>query len=186
MSAASNARGATSARDKRRRPGKPISVDQKRFEIGRNTGYVQRTNTNICTRNARLFFLFRWIWDVTTVPREVIEIWDSLTIAHNEFLYRPGQSKDDIGAVNTMVSGAVGGICLWTAIFPADVIKSRIQVSGSTKGMLEVGLDIFRKEGGLALYNGLTPTVLRTIPATSVLFLFYEYTKKILEPIFIT
>lgn len=100
--------------------------------------------------------------------------------------FRPGQSKDDIGAINTMVSGAIGGICLWTAIFPADVIKSRIQVSGSTRGMVEVGLEIFRKEGGLALYNGLTPTVLRTIPATSVLFLVYEYTKKFLEKRFIT
>lgn len=85
-----------------------------------------------------------------------------------------------------MISGALGGILLWTAIFPADVIKSRIQVSGSTRGMIEVGLDIFRKEGGFALYNGLTPTVLRTIPATSVLFLVYEYTKKFLEKHFLT
>lgn len=85
-----------------------------------------------------------------------------------------------------MISGAIGGIFLWTAIFPADVIKSRIQVAGSKRGMIEVGLEIFRKEGGLALYSGLTPTVLRTIPATSVLFLVYEYTKKFLEKHFIT
>lgn len=103
-----------------------------------------------------------------------------------QFLAKPGQSKDDIGPINTMIAGAIGGISLWTAIFPADVIKSRVQVSGSTRGMIEVGLDIFRKEGGLALYNGLTPTVLRTIPATSVLFLVYEYTKKFLEQHFIT
>lgn len=99
---------------------------------------------------------------------------------------RPGQSKDDIGPIYTMVSGAIGGVCLWTAIFPADVIKSRIQVAGSTKGMFAVGLDIFRKEGCFALYNGLTPTILRTIPATAVLFLVYEYTKKCLENQFIT
>ncbi|KAJ6637803.1 Mitochondrial ornithine transporter 1 [Pseudolycoriella hygida] len=100
-------------------------------------------------------------------------------------LAKPGQSKDEIGPVNTMLSGAVGGVFLWTAIFPADVIKSRIQVSGSTRGMFEVGIEIFRKEGCLALYNGLTPTILRTIPATSVLFLVYEYTKKFLEKHFI-
>lgn len=99
--------------------------------------------------------------------------------------FRPGQSKDDIGPIYTMISGAIGGVCLWTAIFPADVIKSRIQVSGSTKGMIAVGVDIFKTEGGFALYNGLTPTVLRTIPATAVLFLVYEYTKKFLEKNFI-
>lgn len=84
-----------------------------------------------------------------------------------------------------MLAGAIGGVCLWTAIFPADVIKSRIQVAGSTRGMFDVGLEIFRKEGPLALYNGLTPTVLRTIPATSVLFLVYEYTKKFLTQKFV-
>jgi solute carrier family 25 ornithine transporter 2/15 len=44
--------------------------------------------------------------------------------------------------------------------------------------MWSVGMDIFRKEGFLSLYNGLLPTVCRTIPATAVLFLVYENSKK--------
>lgn len=83
-----------------------------------------------------------------------------------------------------MVSGAVGGMSLWIAIFPADVIKSRIQVQSSTRSMRSVGMEIIRKEGFLALYNGLTPSVLRTIPATAFLFLAYEYSKKFMEQIF--
>lgn len=77
-----------------------------------------------------------------------------------------------------MMAGSVGGACLWTAIFPADVIKSRVQIQGISASMLSVGVDIVKKEGALALYNGLTPTICRTIPATAVLFLVYEYTKK--------
>lgn len=77
-----------------------------------------------------------------------------------------------------MAAGAVGGASLWTAIFPADVIKSRVQIQGISASMFSVGVDIARKEGALALYNGLTPTICRTIPATAVLFLVYEYTKK--------
>lgn len=46
--------------------------------------------------------------------------------------------------------------------------------------MLSVGMDIVRKEGIMSLYNGLLPTVCRTIPATAVLFLVYENTKKLL------
>uniref|UniRef100_A0A1S4G8U7 Uncharacterized protein n=1 Tax=Anopheles gambiae TaxID=7165 RepID=A0A1S4G8U7_ANOGA len=95
-------------------------------------------------------------------------------------LARPGQSKDEIGPVRTMVAGAVGGVALWTVIFPADVIKSRIQVYSMRASMTQVGLDIFRKEGALAFYNGLLPTIVRTIPATAVLFVVYEYTKKTL------
>lgn len=78
------------------------------------------------------------------------------------------------------IAGAVGGASLWIAIFPADVIKSRVQVQGLSTSMLTVGMDIFRKEGFLSLYNGLLPTVCRTIPATAVLFLVYENTKKLL------
>lgn len=94
------------------------------------------------------------------------------------FRCRPGQSKDDIGALKTMFAGAVGGVTLWTSIFPADVIKSRIQINNLKRSMTSVGLEIFRNEGILALYNGLLPSVLRTIPATATLFLVYEYTKK--------
>lgn len=100
--------------------------------------------------------------------------------------FRPGQTKNDIGAINTMISGAVGGIVLWAVIFPADVIKSRIQIYNLPGGLLSVGSDIIRKEGPLALYNGLKPTLIRTIPATAVLFVVFEYTKKIMTNIFIT
>uniref|UniRef100_A0A182Q741 Mitochondrial ornithine transporter n=1 Tax=Anopheles farauti TaxID=69004 RepID=A0A182Q741_9DIPT len=97
-----------------------------------------------------------------------------------ELLAAPGQTKDEIGPLRTMVAGAVGGVALWTVIFPADVIKSRIQVYSMRASMTQVGLDIFRKEGVLAFYNGLLPTIVRTIPATAVLFVVYEYTKKTL------
>ncbi|XP_055680906.1 mitochondrial ornithine transporter 1 [Lutzomyia longipalpis] len=99
-------------------------------------------------------------------------------------LAAPGQSKDDIGPLRTMAAGAFGGIVLWTVIFPADVIKSRIQVASLRSSMMQVGLQIYRTEGFLALYNGLLPSVLRTIPATAVLFLVYEYSKKLMMEIF--
>uniref|UniRef100_U5EMU4 Putative amino acid transmembrane transport n=1 Tax=Corethrella appendiculata TaxID=1370023 RepID=U5EMU4_9DIPT len=94
---------------------------------------------------------------------------------------KPGQTKDDIGPLKTMASGAVGGVALWTAIFPADVIKSRIQVQSLKLSMTTVGLDILKNEGISSLYNGLKPTLVRTIPATGVLFVVYEYTKKFLS-----
>lgn len=80
-----------------------------------------------------------------------------------------------------MVAGAIGGVCLWTSTFPADVIKSRIQVKNLNEGMFSVGADIVRREGVLALYRGLLPSILRTIPATATLFVVYEYTKKALH-----
>nr|NP_572639.2 uncharacterized protein Dmel_CG1628, isoform B [Drosophila melanogaster]AAF46607.2 uncharacterized protein Dmel_CG1628, isoform B [Drosophila melanogaster] len=98
-----------------------------------------------------------------------------------ELLRRDDQSKDDIGPLRTMIAGAIGGVCLWTSTFPADVIKSRIQVKNLNESMFAVGADIVRREGVLALYRGLLPSVLRTIPATATLFVVYEYTKRALS-----
>ena len=46
-----------------------------------------------------------------------------------ELLAKPNENRDDIGCQKTMIAGAVGGSILWLVIFPADVVKSRIQVS---------------------------------------------------------
>jgi len=89
-----------------------------------------------------------------------------------------GKTKDEIGALRTVVAGGVAGVTLWTIIFPADVVKSRLQVSGSSTPMLTVMGDILKKEGLARLYSGLGPTLLRTFPATGALFLAYETSKK--------
>jgi len=89
-----------------------------------------------------------------------------------------GKTKDEIGALRTVVAGGVAGVTLWTIIFPADVVKSRLQVSGASTPMLTVMTDILKKEGLSRLYSGLGPTLLRTFPATGALFLAYETSKK--------
>jgi len=95
----------------------------------------------------------------------------------------PGKTKDEIGPARTVVAGGVAGVTLWTIIFPADVVKSRLQVTGATTPMLVMMGQIYRQEGLTALYSGLGPTVLRTFPATGALFLAYEYSKKWLHSV---
>ena len=78
------------------------------------------------------------------------------------------------------MSGGMAGTVLWTVIFPADVIKSRQQVSGISEPLFRAGFKICKTEGILALYNGLLPTLIRTFPATGALFLGVEYSKKLM------
>ncbi|ESO93776.1 hypothetical protein LOTGIDRAFT_209317 [Lottia gigantea] len=93
--------------------------------------------------------------------------------------------KENIGILRTIICGGVGGASLWIVIFPADVVKSRIQIQsaggGITPTFTSTILHIFRTEGIAALYNGLGPTLVRTFPATGALFLAYETTKKYLS-----
>ena len=49
-----------------------------------------------------------------------------------------------------MVSGGIGGICLWLAVYPVDCVKSRIQVlsmSGKQAGFLRTFISVVRSEG---------------------------------------
>nr|CAD7572709.1 unnamed protein product [Timema californicum] len=101
--------------------------------------------------------------------------------AARQFLTPPGKTKDEIGPLRTMTAGAVGGMLFWTVIFPADVIKSRVQIQETNSTFIGLFRHIFRNEGFMALYSGLQPTLVRTIPATSTLFLVYEYSKKLLH-----
>uniref|UniRef100_A0A0K8T1M0 Mitochondrial ornithine transporter 1 n=1 Tax=Lygus hesperus TaxID=30085 RepID=A0A0K8T1M0_LYGHE len=92
-----------------------------------------------------------------------------------------GGNKEDCGLLATMAAGAVGGVSLWLVIFPADLVKSRIQVNSLGGTFYSNLTQIVKNEGVLALYNGLTPTLVRTMPATAVLFVTYEYTKRFLQ-----
>lgn len=95
-----------------------------------------------------------------------------------ELLRKPNQKKEDIGLVKTMIAGGVGGTCFWTILFPADVAKSRIQVNSLNENMLRLIFRISRQEGVGALYCGLLPTLIRTVPSTAALFVTIEYSKK--------
>lgn len=85
---------------------------------------------------------------------------------------------EEAGLVKTIISGGVGGLCLWTAIFPFDVAKSRIQVDSLKDSMTTVLIKVYRTEGTRGLYKGLTPTLIRTFPSTGALFVAYEYSKQ--------
>lgn len=83
-----------------------------------------------------------------------------------------------------MLAGAVGGGVFWTTTFPLDVAKSRIQVNNINDNLVTTISKIAKNEGILALYQGLTPTLVRTIPATAALFATVEYSKKFFNYIF--
>ncbi|XP_050426054.1 mitochondrial ornithine transporter 1-like [Adelges cooleyi] len=105
----------------------------------------------------------------------------------------------------TMTAGAAAGAALWVVIYPVDAVKSRIQACTTTAGIgtlatataggggngsagstafLGTVLSVVRHEGVGALYSGLKPTIVRTVPASAVMFLAIEYTKTLLNRLF--
>lgn len=48
------------------------------------------------------------------------------------------------------MSGGIGGVVLWSAVYPVDVVKSRMQVIGSGS-FIEIFRSIIKDEGILIL-----------------------------------
>jgi len=96
------------------------------------------------------------------------------------------------GALADATSGAIAGMLSKTGVYPLDTVRKRLQVQGPartqyvipsvplhTRGTWHTIMEIVKREGTLALYKGLGPTLLKTAPATAVTFLVYGRTKEL-------
>jgi len=85
-----------------------------------------------------------------------------------------------------LASGSTGGIAYWLSCYPLDVIKSRIQLrptppSSRPWTYINEELRAIVSEGGFkGLFRGLSPSLLRSIPAAGSTFAAYELTREFL------
>ncbi|KAK2462288.1 hypothetical protein APHAL10511_005594 [Amanita phalloides] len=82
-----------------------------------------------------------------------------------------------------LASGSTGGIAYWLSCYPLDVVKSRVQLrpippSGNPFQYINSELKAIVSESGLSgLFRGLSPSLLRSIPAAASTFATYELTR---------
>ena len=91
----------------------------------------------------------------------------------------------------SLVCGAMAGMATKTLLYPLDVVKKRMQVSGWTAGREGLGatpvysnmrscfLSIVRVEGARSLYKGFTPGLIKAMTTTSIHFTAYEWVCKL-------
>ena len=85
-----------------------------------------------------------------------------------------------------LVSGFMAGVLFWSAMFPIDLVKSRVSVLAAVEspaaagahgtGTLSVVRGIWAREGARGFYRGFLPCVLRAGPANAIMFVGYEWT----------
>ena len=102
----------------------------------------------------------------------------------------PDTKKEDISPLTFMGSGAIGGMLYWSAMFPIDTIKSKLQVDieslkkgmgGRSVNTVSVGKYIVETEGVAGLYRGLPITLVRAVPANAMIFYIYESVLRVLK-----
>ncbi|KAL8099127.1 hypothetical protein AgCh_031708 [Apium graveolens] len=101
-----------------------------------------------------------------------------------------GESKDDIGTSGRLVAGGLAGAVAQTAIYPMDLVKTRLQThvceSGKVPSLGKLSKDILVQEGPRAFYRGLVPSLLGIIPYAGIDLAIYETLKEMSKTYIIT
>lgn|SRR6218665_309401 len=91
-----------------------------------------------------------------------------------------------LGAMESLVCGSGAGLCAKVAVYPLDLAKKRLQIQGFSYGRVVTGhsrayrgfVDCLRSiavnEGVLAMYKGLSPSILKAVVTAGLHFCTYE------------
>lgn len=98
-------------------------------------------------------------------------------ISKRMFATGPGETAENLPFWKILLAGGFGGVGYWTAFFPADVVKTKMQTSAEFQQMgLWRGMGYtYRTQGVAGLYAGWGITVVRAFPANALVFTTYEY-----------
>ena len=66
-----------------------------------------------------------------------------------------------------MASGALAGVAAQTVVYPLDVLRRRVQLDRAGLGALGTLRAVVAREGWRALFAGIVPTYLKTVPAVA-------------------
>jgi solute carrier family 25 (mitochondrial phosphate transporter), member 23/24/25/41 len=80
------------------------------------------------------------------------------------------QNPDDVQVYERLLSGSLAGMLAQTAIYPMEVVKTRMAISapGTYTGLANCFSKIIADEGGTALYKGLLASNIGIIPYAGV------------------
>jgi len=94
-------------------------------------------------------------------------------------------NQQEAGIHKIAFSGAFAGMCFWFAVFPIDVIKTKIQTDSFSepkfKSMMDCIRQTYSRQGFKGFWGGLAPCMLRSVPVNSGTFITYEATLGLLK-----
>ncbi len=102
-------------------------------------------------------------------------------IATYDYLTKYNQEKS---LFKSFLFGGITGFAAWLVIYPADLIKTKIQDKNNTKSAMEIVKIVYNSSNEKKLFNfykGLSWALIRAMPLHAGVFLGVEYTKYLVE-----
>jgi solute carrier family 25 carnitine/acylcarnitine transporter 20/29 len=109
----------------------------------------------------------------------------------DDYHHKPGRIVTDskyIDLSTRILSAIIAGVFSWLAIYPLDVIKSKVQLDISKQrysSSWDCIKKTFRNEGMTGFFRGLTYTLLRAGPVSATILPVYDLTKEFCESKFL-
>lgn len=92
-----------------------------------------------------------------------------------------GGEKADIGTMGRLLAGGLAGAVAQTAIYPMDLVKTRLQThaveGGKVPDIATLARDIWVQEGPRVFYRGIVPSLIGIIPYAGIDLAAYETLK---------
>ncbi|DAA27910.1 TPA: small calcium-binding mitochondrial carrier 3-like [Bos taurus] len=102
----------------------------------------------------------------------------------NRWLQQYSHDSADPGILVLLACGTISSTCGQIASYPLALVRTRMQaqdtVEGSNPTMCGVFRRILAQQGWPGLYRGMTPTLLKVLPAGGISYVVYEAMKKTL------
>jgi solute carrier family 25 carnitine/acylcarnitine transporter 20/29 len=90
----------------------------------------------------------------------------------------PAGKEGKLTPLASLLAGGIAGTSFWLSCYPIDVIKNRMQTQSITqpkyKGLIHCARTIMKEEGWRAFFKGLSPCLIRSVPANSAAFFTFE------------
>lgn len=108
-------------------------------------------------------------------------IYDTLKSAYLESFEKDDKSKETPSMLVLWGCGIASGSIGASSVYPLSMIRTRLQAKGTPGAAWSVARDTLRNEGLVGFYAGLTPTLIKVVPAASISYVVYEWSKKLLN-----
>ncbi|CAN4086542.1 unnamed protein product [Withania somnifera] len=134
---------------------------------------VQTTHSSIIFRGNGLNVM-------KVAPESAIKFY-AYEMLKNVIARTKGEEQGDIGTSGRLVAGGLAGAVAQTAIYPMDLVKTRLQThiseGGKVPNLGKLSKDIWIREGPRVFYKGLVPSLLGIIPYAGIDLAAYETLK---------
>lgn len=115
------------------------------------------------------------------------ELMKRYLINRNMRLYGLKEEDAAPGSLLTAFIGGCSGAFGASAVYPVNLLRTRLQTQGTIahkrtyNGVADVWRQTISHEGYRGLFKGLTPNLLKVVPAVSITYVTYEHTKRLLD-----